>query len=27
MWSSPGWYKGGGVVNPKPFLKRWDRTS
>jgi murein DD-endopeptidase MepM/ murein hydrolase activator NlpD len=27
MWSSPGWYRGGGVVNPKPFLKRWDRAS
>jgi murein DD-endopeptidase MepM/ murein hydrolase activator NlpD len=27
MWSSPGWYKGGGVVNPKKFLKRWDRRS
>ena len=27
MWSSPGWYNGGGVVNPKPFLKRWDRGS
>lgn len=27
MWSSPGWYRGGGVVNPTPFLKRWDRSS
>jgi murein DD-endopeptidase MepM/ murein hydrolase activator NlpD len=27
MWSSPGWYKGGGVVNPTPFLRRWDRRS
>ena len=27
MWSKPGWYRGGGVVNPRPFLKRWDRRS
>ena len=26
MWSKPGWYRGGGIVNPKPFLKRWDRS-
>lgn len=27
MWSAPGWYRGGDVVNPKPSLKRWDRKS
>lgn len=27
MWSKPGWYQGGAVMNPTPFLKRWDRTS
>ena len=25
MWRKPGWYRGGSLVNPKPFLKRWDR--
>lgn len=25
MWSAPGWYRGGSIVDPKPFLKRWDR--
>jgi murein DD-endopeptidase MepM/ murein hydrolase activator NlpD len=25
MWRKPGWYRGGLRVNPKPFLKRWDR--
>ncbi|MCB0876464.1 MAG: M23 family metallopeptidase [Solirubrobacterales bacterium] len=25
MWRKPGWYRGGRIVNPKPFLKRWDR--
>jgi murein DD-endopeptidase MepM/ murein hydrolase activator NlpD len=27
MWTAPGWYKGGGVKDPKPYLKRWDRSS
>jgi murein DD-endopeptidase MepM/ murein hydrolase activator NlpD len=27
MWSAPGWYRGGDVINPKPHLKRWDRRS
>jgi murein DD-endopeptidase MepM/ murein hydrolase activator NlpD len=27
MWRSPGWYRGGNVVDPKPFLKAWDRRS
>ena len=27
MWSEPGWYKGGRVLDPLPSLKRWDRTS
>jgi murein DD-endopeptidase MepM/ murein hydrolase activator NlpD len=25
MWRKPGWYRGGRLTNPKPFLKRWDR--
>lgn len=25
MWTAPGWYRGGGVVNPTPFLKAWDK--
>jgi murein DD-endopeptidase MepM/ murein hydrolase activator NlpD len=25
MWRKPGWYRGGRMVDPKPFLKRWDR--
>jgi murein DD-endopeptidase MepM/ murein hydrolase activator NlpD len=25
MWTAPGWYRGGSVTDPKPFLKRWDR--
>ncbi len=24
MWTKPGWYRGGGIVNPTPSLKRWD---
>lgn len=27
MWSKPGWYRGGSVINPTPYLKRWDKTS
>jgi murein DD-endopeptidase MepM/ murein hydrolase activator NlpD len=27
MWKAPGWYRGGRLENPKPFLKRWDRKS
>jgi len=27
MWSSPGWEKGGSLMDPLPFLKRWDRAS
>lgn len=27
MWTKPGWYRGGGVTDPTPSLKRWDRTS
>jgi murein DD-endopeptidase MepM/ murein hydrolase activator NlpD len=27
MWTSPGWYRGGSVEDPKPYLKRWDRSS
>ena len=26
MWSAPGWYRGGSVLNPTPSLKRWDRA-
>lgn len=25
MWRAPGWYRGGGTIDPKPHLKRWDR--
>ena len=25
MWSAPGWYRGGSVEDPKPFLRRWAR--
>jgi murein DD-endopeptidase MepM/ murein hydrolase activator NlpD len=25
MWSSPGWGKGGGLLDPEPYLRRWDR--
>jgi murein DD-endopeptidase MepM/ murein hydrolase activator NlpD len=25
MWHKPGWYRGGRLTDPKPFLKRWDR--
>ena len=27
MWGPPGWYKGGDLMNPLPYLKRWDKTS
>jgi murein DD-endopeptidase MepM/ murein hydrolase activator NlpD len=27
MWSAPGWYEGGHVLNPTKRLKRWDRWS
>lgn len=27
MWRSPGWYRGGRLEDPKPFLKRWDRRN
>jgi murein DD-endopeptidase MepM/ murein hydrolase activator NlpD len=26
MWSPPGWYKGGSLLDPLPYLKRWDKT-
>jgi murein DD-endopeptidase MepM/ murein hydrolase activator NlpD len=25
MWSAPGWGKGGGLLDPEPYLRRWDR--
>jgi murein DD-endopeptidase MepM/ murein hydrolase activator NlpD len=25
MWTAPGWYRGGDVADPTPFLKVWDR--
>ena len=25
MWGGAGWYEGGSPVNPKPYLRRWDR--
>lgn len=27
MWSKPGWYRGGSVLDPLPYLKQWDKTS
>lgn len=27
MWSGPGWYEGGSVMDPTPPLKSWDRYS
>jgi murein DD-endopeptidase MepM/ murein hydrolase activator NlpD len=27
LWSKPGWYKGGSVLNPTPLLKAWDKRS
>lgn len=24
MWSAPGWYRGGAVIDPRPHLRRWD---
>lgn len=27
MWSKPGWYRGGSVMDPTPYLKQWDKTS
>ena len=27
MWTLPGWYRGGDVTDPRPFLKAWDRRS
>ena len=26
-WSAPGWYQGGGLMDPTPGLKRWDSYS
>ena len=26
MWSAPGYYSGGSVIDPLPYLKRWDRA-
>ena len=27
MWTAPGWYEGGGPVDPLPYLKWWDTYS
>ena len=27
MWSAPGYYSGGSVIDPRPYLKRWDKSS
>jgi murein DD-endopeptidase MepM/ murein hydrolase activator NlpD len=27
LWSAPGWYEGGSVMDPLPSLKAWDRVS
>ena len=26
MWTRPGWYRGGDVSNPAPYLKGWRRA-
>ncbi len=26
MWSAPGYYTGGSVIDPLPYLKRWDKS-
>lgn len=26
MWSRPGWYKGGSVSDPTPYLRKWSRS-
>lgn len=25
MWTAPGWYRGGRVADPTPYLKDWDK--
>lgn len=25
MWTPPGWYRGGELTNPRPFLRSWGR--
>ena len=27
VWTGPGWYSGGHVIDPLPLLQAWDRTS
>jgi len=27
MWSAPGYYSGGSVIDPLPYLRRWDKSS
>jgi murein DD-endopeptidase MepM/ murein hydrolase activator NlpD len=27
MWSGPGWYEGGAVLDPSPYLRAWDKYS
>ena len=27
LWSAPGWYEGGHVLNPTRPLKKWDKYS
>ena len=27
MWSKPGWYRGGSLMDPLPYLKQWDKSS
>lgn len=26
MWTRPGWYRGGSVSNPTPYLRNWKRV-
>lgn len=27
MWTAPGWYEGGGPLDPLPYLEKWDAYS
>jgi murein DD-endopeptidase MepM/ murein hydrolase activator NlpD len=27
IWTAPGWYEGGGPIDPLPYLLKWDRYS
>jgi murein DD-endopeptidase MepM/ murein hydrolase activator NlpD len=27
MWSSPGWFSGGSLIDPTPYMRAWDKYS